>query len=136
MSASDYLTSRQSLPNPSKIKRPIVITSILGRFVRKCRLEYIKLDFGQAGILWSLFKSLRAPTIKDFNIENEAITPDDLEEIFGFQIPATVPYGSIGRSCFIPYLTFGQFAAQKMTSKGSVESRSSVLKVIALCTTS
>jgi len=46
----------------TKVAKPISISSMLGRFVRKCRLEYIKLDFDEAGLLWSLFQISRRPS--------------------------------------------------------------------------
>ena len=88
MDTSDYVATRGSIHTPAKIKRPILISSILGRFVRRCRLEYIKLDFGGEERLWILFKSLRAPSIKDLDhVYAESST--DEAEAFGFQMPDT-----------------------------------------------
>jgi hypothetical protein len=64
MSISDYLTWRAGSANGFVVDRPILLTSVLGRFVRKCRLEYVKLDFEGAGLLWSLFEVLRTPNSK------------------------------------------------------------------------
>jgi hypothetical protein len=61
MSISNYLASRAGSANGFVVDKPILLTSILGRFVRKCRLEYVKLDFEGAGLLWSLFEVYRAP---------------------------------------------------------------------------
>jgi hypothetical protein len=64
MSTSNYLTSRAGSADGFVVDRPILLTSVLGRFVRKCRLEYVKLDFEGAGLLWSLFEVLRTPNSK------------------------------------------------------------------------
>jgi hypothetical protein len=59
-------------------------------------LEYIKLDFEAAGILWTLFKCLRAPTSKDLDIGKENTDLEDMEERFGFYIPETLLVPTIG----------------------------------------
>lgn len=64
MSVSNYLTSRAGSVNGFMVHKPILLTSILGRFVRKCRLEYVKLDYEGAGLLWSLFEVYRAPMLE------------------------------------------------------------------------
>jgi hypothetical protein len=61
MSISNYLASRMGSADGFVVDKPILLTSILGRFVRKCRLEYVKLDFEGTGLLWSLFEVYRAP---------------------------------------------------------------------------
>ena len=87
MSTSDYLTTRLSSPVPVNIIRPLLIYSTLGRFVRKCRLEYINLDFDSSGLLWKLFKSLRAPTVRDLGHVNVQSPEEDAEEMFAFHVP-------------------------------------------------
>ena len=87
MSTSDYLTTRLSSPVPVNIIRPLLIYSTLGRFVRKCRLEYINLDFDTSGLLWKLFKSFRAPTMKNSGHVNAQSLEEDAEEMFVFHVP-------------------------------------------------
>ena len=65
MSAGDYFTSRMSSTNDCNVEKPVLVTSTLGIFVRKCRLEYFQLDFDAANRLWELFTILVAP---DHNI--------------------------------------------------------------------
>jgi hypothetical protein len=45
-----------------------MVTSVLGRFVRRCRLEYAQLDFDAANRLWEIFTLAIAP---DHNIAEE-----------------------------------------------------------------
>ena len=87
MSTSYYLTSRLSSLVPARIKRPLLRSSTLGRFVRKCQLEYIKLDFSAARLLWTLFKSLKAPSIESLYHIDAQFAGEDVEETFGFHIP-------------------------------------------------
>jgi hypothetical protein len=56
----------------------------------------MKLDFEAAGILWTLFKCLRAPPSKDLDIGKGNIDPEDVEERFGFHIPETLLDPTIG----------------------------------------
>ena len=69
MSLSIYLAARSASPDVFSVPRPILTSSILGRFIRKCRLEYIALDFQAAGFLWDLFKALRERKSKNHGIE-------------------------------------------------------------------
>ena len=77
MSLSNYLASRFTSSNSFSVARPILISSILGRFIRKCKLEYINMDFDAAGLLWDLFKALKTGNSKlgetDISIENMGI---------------------------------------------------------------
>jgi len=45
-----------------------MVTSVLGRFVRRCRLEYAQLDFNTANRLWGIFMLVVA---SDQNISEE-----------------------------------------------------------------
>lgn len=73
----------------AKVAKPISISSMLGRFVRKCRLEYIKLEFDEAGLLWSLFLVSRGPSqqkhdmspIEDFDGSLELHIPEYLDGV-------------------------------------------------------
>ena len=117
MSSSDYVVPRNTPPDQIKYKRPVLTTSFLGRFVRKCRLEYVKLDFDAAVFLWNAFRSFRATTAKSQSIplsewhssrykallastavpflssdvrpeqSSDANVTDGSENAFGFQIP-------------------------------------------------
>ena|SRR5579859_956916 len=60
MSTSHYYITRQTSPDAYKVERPVLDASLLGRFVRKCRLEYMQLEFEGQGQLWALFKSARS----------------------------------------------------------------------------
>ena len=61
MATADYITSRISSTDGFNVEKPLLVTSILGRFVRRCRLEYIQLDFDAAIRLWDLFTLLVDP---------------------------------------------------------------------------
>lgn len=74
MSLSIYLAARSASPDMLSVPRPILTSSILGRFIRKCRLEYIALDFQAAGLLWDLFKALREQGSKNHEIEEVHVT--------------------------------------------------------------
>lgn len=87
MSTSDYLTTRLSSPVPVNIIRPLLIYSTLGRFVRKCRVEYIKLDFDASGLLWKLFKSFRGSAMKNLGHVNVQSLEEDAEDIVAFHVP-------------------------------------------------
>ena len=71
MSSSTCLASRDSSPTEFKVQRPLLTTSILGRFVRRCRVEYIKLDYDEAELLWNLFKASRAPALEYLDIDDQ-----------------------------------------------------------------
>jgi hypothetical protein len=61
MATADYVTSRISSTDGFNVEKPLLVTSILGRFVRRCRLEYIQLDFDAAMRLWDMFTLLVDP---------------------------------------------------------------------------
>ena len=86
MSTSNYLTSRAGSADGFVVDRPILLTSVLGRFVRKCRLEYVKLDFEGAGFLWSLFEVLRTPNSKSSKRKNVALDFQSIDGILGPKI--------------------------------------------------
>jgi hypothetical protein len=77
MSTNNYLESRDSSPVEFKVQRPLLTTSILGRFVRKCRLEYIKLDYDEAELLWSLFNVSRASTSEYMSFDEGNTTGEE-----------------------------------------------------------
>ena len=93
MSTSNYLYSRRGTTE-TKAVRPIAISSMLGRFVRKCRLEYIQLQFEEAGLLWGLFKISRAESHGDVDIS----PTEDLDESLKLLIPEYMAGNSVGRS--------------------------------------
>src|ERR1700737_4871871 len=82
MGIDSYLITRDSSVDDWKVERPLIDASIFGRFVRKCRLEYIKLEFEAAGALWNLFKAIREPS-------RSGITPPSThkDELFGLHSP-------------------------------------------------
>ena len=86
MSTSNYLTSRAGSADGFVVDRPILLTSVLGRFVRKCRLEYVKLDFEGAGLLWSLFEVLRTPKSKSSKGKTVALESQGIDGILGPKI--------------------------------------------------
>src|ERR1700733_11455395 len=91
MSISNYLFSRRSSTMEAKVAKPISISSMLGRFVRKCRLEYIKLEFDEAGLLWSLFQISRGP--------NKGMSPmEDVDGSLELHIPEYLDGVPIGGS--------------------------------------
>lgn len=55
-------------------------------------MEYIKLEFDEAGLLWNLFKASRAETHKDDDIS----TTEDLDESLELLITEYSGGGSIG----------------------------------------
>jgi hypothetical protein len=124
MSTGSCLISRHSSADDNKVERPLLDSSILGRFVRKCRLEYIKLDFGATGDLWNLFKAFRAPSSADWHVDSRVKHTHNLPDLHG---PETFSATSIGT---LPYiLAHPQCASPRMTLKIYVNSKSSDLKV-------
>ena len=55
---------------------------MLGRYVRRCRIEYIKLDFEDAGLLWNVFKQYRMQAVNDITSEQAAELFDSFGEMF------------------------------------------------------
>src|SRR5271170_6616697 len=94
MSTSNYLSSRRSSTMETKVAKPISISSMLGRFVRKCRLEYIKLEFDEAGLLWSLFRVSRGPSQQ----KEDLSPPEDLDGSLELHIPEYLDGVPIGGS--------------------------------------
>jgi hypothetical protein len=100
MSTRDYVTVRYPVAHSTKVERLLLAPSLLGRFVRKCRLDYIKLDFQQSGLLWNCFKTLRATGNSDAtDLSNTNFTTEDLERVFGCSLPETIP-SSTGRHSY------------------------------------
>jgi len=78
----DYVVSRQSPKEEWRVTRPLLSSSMLGRYVRRCRIEYIKLDFEDAGLLWTVFKLHRMQAVNDITSERAAELFDSFGEMF------------------------------------------------------
>ena len=77
-----------------KVARQISASSMLGRFVRKCKLEYVKLEFEEAGLLWSLVQVSRGP-----GQESSGMSPmEDVDGSLALHIPEYLDGVSIGTS--------------------------------------
>ena len=96
MSASDCLASRLSSAIEIKPQTAILTTSVLGRFIRKCRLEYMKLDFEAASLLWNLFKALiiRKHNLlhprndsETHDLHESELTSEEFSNCFGMCLP-------------------------------------------------
>ena len=88
-SISTCLISRQSSAADNKVERPLLDSSVLGRFMRKCRLEYNKLDFGGAGQLWDLFKAVREPSSAELPIVSRGKHTDQSPRLHTDNLSAT-----------------------------------------------
>ena len=94
MSIEDYVVSRHNWPNELKVARPLLNSSMLGRYVRKCRLEYIKLDFEDAGFLWTALKQYRIQAVKDITVQQATDHFDSFGEMFPSHPAKSANFGS------------------------------------------
>lgn len=91
----------------------MLITSVLGRFLRRCRLEYVQLDFDAACQLWKLCTQLLAPD-QNAPVEIRTLNHTELAE---------TAQGTVGRhkssnladdECVIPTKTSRNSANSKL----------------------
>jgi hypothetical protein len=80
MSISDCLAARHAPENESAPQRAILISSLVGRYIRRSRLEYMKLDFADAVQLWNLFRAIFISSNNFDPPEYEDDDPKDFDE--------------------------------------------------------
>jgi len=76
MSCSNNLATRELSCEESIVDRPLLTSSTLGRFIRKFKIEYQKLDFRDAGLFWSIFVNFRNGFLQPSGDDYALLSPD------------------------------------------------------------
>jgi anaphase-promoting complex subunit 5 len=123
-------------------KRFINPTSILGCFIRRACLEFVRLQFNEANLLWRAFVQFREPTLSlwkgrklgagpmTFDVNLKGLALDDLivRKVYG-GMGEIKDCESVAGTTHDPLLTSVQTPCQRTTWKGCLSFRSRLCRV-------
>ena len=110
-SREEILREREAQEEPDPLRGRILRTSPLGAFIRRCHLEYTRLQFQDSITLWQDFVSYRLPTRQAYERKNPSGSGNALDSNFADL--------SLDSSHALAQIMYGRLAEQEQKHHGA-----------------